>query len=89
MIHGDTTTSLTALDSVPGYRDACRVPATEEQQMSRRGWRRFDRGMREFNRAFDRTLNHVVRPRPRLNRGASFFDLFFREVNRPSSRRRW
>lgn len=52
------------------------------------GWRIFDRALDRFNRKFDRTLNHLVRPRPKLRNGRSFLELLEREIRRPVRRRR-
>ena len=51
-------------------------------------FRAFDRGMVSFNREFDKTLNHAVRPR-KLSNGRSFIDLAADELlTGPRKRRR-
>jgi hypothetical protein len=53
------------------------------------GWKLFDRSLQKFNRKFDRTLNHAVRPRPKLRNGRSFGELLSRELTTlPRKRRR-
>jgi hypothetical protein len=53
------------------------------------GWKLFDRGLQKFNRKFDRTLNHLVRPRPKLQNGRSFAQLLEDHVrSQPNKRRR-
>jgi hypothetical protein len=52
------------------------------------GWKRFDRTMLTFTRKFDRTLNHLVRPRPTLRNGRSFGELLSRQLTLPCKRRR-
>ena len=54
----------------------------------RQFWRKFDRGMTRFNRAFDRSLNRAVRPRPHISRGPSVFDMLIDGLTGAPRRRR-
>ena len=51
-----------------------------------KGWRIFDRTVQVFNAKFDRTLNHLVRPRPKLNNGRTFLELLADEVSMPGKK---
>ena len=44
------------------------------------GWKYFDKAVVAVNPKVGGSLDHFVRPRPKLNNGRSFFDLVFDEL---------
>lgn len=56
--------------------------------MSTKGWKAFDRAVVAVNKKVGRTVDHFVRPRPKLRNGRPVFDLAFEELTTLPKKRR-